>query len=77
MIELYKETGNNEYLDASIRLIQACDKNFCPWNDEEDEALLNYGCAMYSDGKQMTLIYGDYYFFHAVCELDTLLNANK
>ncbi len=77
MIELYKETGNSEYLDASIRLIQACDKNFCPWNDEEDEALLNYGCVMYSDGKQMTLIYGDYYFFHAVCELYTLLNENK
>ena len=74
MIELYKETDNREFLDAAVRLVRVCDELFCPWSDEADEALLNYGCVMYTDAKQMPLIYGDYYFFKAVCEIDTLLN---
>ena len=73
MIEIYKETGDEKYLEAAKKLLDACDKEFCPWDDENDEALLNYGCVMYREPKQQSLIYGDYYFFKAVCEVSKLI----
>lgn len=72
MIEIYKETKLEKYLDGAKKLIEACDREFCPWEDENDEALMNYGCAMYREPKHQSLIYGDYYFFRAVCELAKL-----
>ena len=66
LTELYRETQNISYLDAARKLITVCNEEFCPWDNENDEALLNYGCGSYSDGKQKALIYGDYYFFKAV-----------
>lgn len=72
LAELYRETGEEKYIEASRRLITVCDKEFCPWDNENDEALLNYGCGSYSDGKQKALIYGDFYFFKAVCMLADL-----
>ncbi len=73
MIEIYKETGEKKYLNAAENLIRVCDEEFCPWNDSEDEALLNGGCVRYDEHKQMALIYGDFYFFNAVCELEKIL----
>jgi len=73
MIEIYKETGEKKYLNAAENLIRVCDEEFCPWNDLEDEALLNGGCVRYDEHKQMALIYGDFYFFNAVCELEKIL----
>lgn len=68
LIELYKLTDHKDYLDAAVQLIKCCDENFCPWNSK-DEALLAYACEAYSVGVQKGLIYGDYYFFDAVCKL--------
>jgi len=73
MIELYKETGEKKYLEAAINLITVCDEKFCPWDDMEDEALLNGGCVRYDEHKQLALIYGDFYFFNAVCELEKIM----
>ena len=72
MLKLYKACGDEKYLNGAEKLIEACDKYFCPWDNGEDEALLNYGCVSYNEGKHMALIYGDYYFFSAVCELDKI-----
>lgn len=77
MIELYKETGINKYLDAAKKILNSCDKYFCAWENIEDEALLNYGCVMYSEHKQTSLIYGDFYFFKAVCEMDRIMQEEK
>jgi len=63
MIEIYKATKDEKYLEATKKLLEVCDKEFCPWDDKNDEALMNYGCAMYREPKQQSLIYGDYYFF--------------
>ena len=73
MTEIYKHTGDKVYLDEAINLIDACDKYFCPWDDAENEALLDKGCVRYSEQRHIALIYGDYYFFHAIRELDKLL----
>lgn len=66
MVEIYRETKDKKYFDGAKKLIEACDKFFCPWDDENDEALMNFGCLRYSEPEQIALIYGDYYFFHAV-----------
>ena len=73
MIELYKETKEEKYLEAAKKLIKACDEYFCPWDDIEDEALLNYGCLRYDEHAHLALIYGDFYFFTAVCELEKIM----
>jgi len=69
MLEIYRETKEDKYLEGAKKLIEACDKFFCPWDDESDEALMNFGSLRYSEPEQIALIYGDYYFFHAVCAL--------
>lgn len=74
MIEIYKETEDEQYLNAAIKLVEACDKYFCTWNDAENEALMDFGCVRYDEHKHIALIYGDYYFFHAVCGLEGLIS---
>lgn len=77
LIELYKQTEDKKYLEASVNLIKSCDKLFCPWDDAEDEALLNMGCLRYDEHRHMALIYGDFYFFTAVCELHGILAGKE
>lgn len=75
MIEIYKETGDEKYLKAAEKLILATSENFCPWDDENDQALVNFGSENYNAHTHLALIYGDYYFLHAVCRLDEILNS--
>ncbi len=74
MIEIYKETGDKKYLEEAEKLILADSENFCPWDDENDMALVNFGSESFTKHEHLALIYGDYYFFHAVCGLDEILN---
>ncbi|MCR4719941.1 MAG: glycoside hydrolase family 88 protein [Firmicutes bacterium] len=74
MIEIYKETGEKKYLKEAENLILATSENFCPWDNEKDMALVNFGSESFEKHEHLALIYGDYYFFHAVCELDDILN---
>ena len=73
MIEIYRETGDEKYLEAAEKLILATSENFCPWDDEKDQALVNFGSESFEVHKHIALIYGDYYFFSAVCRLDEIL----
>lgn len=59
------------YLNAAIRLLKALDERCCPWEDEEDEAILNYGMERFNSGHQ-ALIYGDYYFLEAILKLKNM-----
>ena len=72
MIEIYKHCSDEKYLNAAKKLVFACDEHFCPWDDENDEALLKFASERYVYQTQISLIYGDYYFFKAVCELDKI-----
>ena len=74
MIEIYKETGDEKYLREAEKLILTNSENFCPWDDENDMALVNYGSESFTAHKHLALIYGDYYFFRAVCRLDEIMN---
>ncbi|MBQ6907741.1 MAG: glycoside hydrolase family 88 protein [Clostridia bacterium] len=73
MIEIYKETGDERYLKEAKKLILATSENFCPWDDKEDMALVNFGSESFEKHEHLALIYGDYYFFRAVCEFDEIL----
>ena len=55
------------------KLITATSENFCPGDDEENQALVDFASERYECRKHMALIYGDFYFFKAVCELDEML----
>ena len=56
------------YLNAAVNLLKAVDEKCCPWDDPEDEALLNFGVERFGE-PQKTLIYGDYYFLEAILKL--------
>lgn len=58
----------NKYRDAAIGLIKALDERCCNWENDDNEAILNYGMERYNSGYQ-ALIYGDYYFMRAVAML--------
>ena len=74
MIEIYKETGEEKYLKEAEKLILVTSENFCPWDDENDQALVDFGSESFTKHEHVALIYGDYYFLRAVCELDKILN---
>lgn len=59
------------YLNAAARLLKALDERCCPWDDTNDEAILNYGTERFGS-KHQALIYGDYYFLEAVLKLKNL-----
>ena len=72
MIEIYAETGEKKYKDVAEKLIIATSDNFSSWDDEENEALIDFGSERYSTKTHLALIYGDYYFLRALCKLDDL-----
>jgi len=74
MIEIYNETSEEKYLKAAEKLILVTSEKFCPWEDENDQAIVNFGTGSFVADKHIALIYGDYYFFRAVCELEKIKN---
>jgi len=64
LVEIFRETGEEQYLKAAEKLILATSAKFCPWDDEQDQALLNLGTGSYVKENHIALIYGDYYFLH-------------
>jgi len=59
------------YLASAVRLLKALDERCCPWDDPEDEAIVNFGMEHFNNG-QKALIYGDYYFLEAILKLKNL-----
>ncbi len=72
LIEISKNVENEEekekYLFAAINILQAMEKNWCDWTDEED-SILQMGSEMYTKGIHMPIIYGDYFFVEAILKL--------
>lgn len=69
LIELSKiATNGNKYLSAAINILQAMEKNWCDWSEQED-SVLQMGSEMYTRGIHMPIIYGDYFFAEAILKL--------
>ena len=73
MIEIYKETGEKKYLEEAQKLILKTAEAFGTFDNDEDEALLNFGSESFTKHEHLALIYGDYYFFRACCKLNEIL----
>ncbi len=74
LIDIAKATQGAEsemYMNAAIRFLKALDERCCPWDDEKDEAILNYGMERFNSGHQ-ALIYGDYYFMEAIQKIKNM-----
>ncbi len=71
LIELAKivaEEEQEQYLVPALRILQAMEKNWCNWTDEED-SILQMGSLMYEKEQHMPIIYGDYFFAEAILKL--------
>lgn len=71
-LELYRETKDKAFYDTAYNLLRVCDEQFCIWDYKKSEALVDFGCEMYSVAEHKGIIYGDYYFFKAACLLEEL-----
>ena len=57
------------YTQSGItQMMKALEKNHCRWDDDEQSILMNC-TGMYSDGRNMPFIYGDYFFTEAMYKL--------
>jgi len=67
LIELYKATGEDKYLDGAIKILKALEKD-CVF-DDSDQSILQNGMESYSKGEQRHLIYGDFFLVEAILKL--------
>lgn len=70
LIEIAKAVPEFEsglYLNAAIKLLHASEEKFADWTDKE-ESILRCGSESYH-GKNLPIIYGDYYFAEAIYKL--------
>ncbi|MGN1051960.1 MAG: glycosyl hydrolase family 88, partial [Candidatus Scatosoma sp.] len=71
LIELARITdaeNSDKYLSAALCILQAMEKNWCDWTEQED-SVLQMGSEMYTKGIHMPIIYGDYFFAEAILKL--------
>lgn len=75
LLELAEHVPEHEkrlYVEAALRILQACDAKFSNWNPEED-SIMSGGTFFYHDLKgdntEVPIIYGDYYFIEALLRL--------
>lgn len=69
LIELYKETGDEKYLNAAVKMLKALSENRCDFTDKTDN-IVNYCTASYhSNDHHFAIIYGDYFFLEALLKL--------
>ena len=77
LIEIAKcveEERGEYYMDAALKILQATDKHFCDYTDDED-ALVLMGSERYPHdergfkGLHIPIIYGDFFFVEALLKL--------
>ena len=67
MIELYKVTGEEKYLDGAVSILKAMEEDFI--FDDSNESIVQNCMVSYSDGKQVDLIYADFFLCEAILKL--------
>lgn len=71
LIEMAKHCSEFErdtYLQSALKILQAMEKNWCNWTENED-GILQMGSERYTSGIHKPIIYGDYYFVEAILKL--------
>ena len=71
LLELADITGVQSYKEEAIKLILKADELFCNYDTEKD-AIVGRGTAAYhakDEGKNIPLIYGDYFFIETILRL--------
>ena len=58
------------YMNATMNLLKALEGKFCDWDDKED-SILQMGTEAYhrATGREIPIIYGDYFFVEAIYKL--------
>ena len=67
MIEIYKTTKEQKYLDGAIKILKALEED-CIF-DDSDESILQKGMESYTRGKELHIIYGDFFLVEAILKL--------
>lgn len=67
LIEIYKATNDEKYLNGAIKILQAMEED-CIF-DDSDESILQNCMESYSAGKEMHIIYGDFFLCEAILKL--------
>ncbi len=67
IIEIYKATGEEKYLDAAISILRALEAD-CDFSEEND-SILQKGMIAYSLGEQVDMIYNDFFLCEALLKL--------
>ena len=75
MLDIAKHCGDldaEKYRKGAIRLLRAMEEHFCDWSEDTDFILKNcsrrYG-VMEPNGRNIPIIFGDYYFLEALVHL--------
>ena len=71
LLEIAKYVSEHEkplYIQAALNILQAMEKNWCNWEENED-SILQMGMLKYDHMKQEPIIYGDYFFVEAILKL--------
>lgn len=72
MIEIAKHSEEEEgrrYREAAVRMLKALDEKRCNWSEEVDHILEECAEGYHIPQKNMSIIYGDYYFIEAIWKL--------
>ena len=67
IIELYKVTKDERYLNGAIKILKALEED-CIF-DDSDESILQKGMESYSKGEHLHIIYGDFFLVEAILKL--------
>lgn len=67
VLEIYKATGEQKYLDGALALIKAVEQD-CDFT-ENNQSILQNGMESYRSGRQTHLIYADFFLCEALLKL--------
>ncbi len=67
MIEIYKATNEQKYLDGAINILKAVEED-CIF-DNTNQSILQNGMVAYWSGKQEHLVYADFFLVEAILKL--------
>lgn len=67
MIEIYKVTEQEKYLNGAIKILKALEED-CIF-DGSNQSILQNGMEAYYAGKEMHIIYGDFFLAEAILKL--------